>query len=601
LNKDNWVGDECPSYGDNIIFPDFFTKFGDAMCASPTDTECTRGGVVSMQNDGLDTAPFTAKAGAMTFPAYGTLNFDAEGTLSLGQTAVPRDVTWKDRGEASRDFRCAANWDVDGGENTAFTRPCFNDFVDFTNADPFLLEVTKNSFVFSVTDPLAHLLDPRQKMGTNIRMDINCPKPFGIDSGIEFCQALCHNTCEDLNPDRKAGLAKQLIDLKEDQGFLDQQMDVVNGQLSALVAPVEATGTVTFVTGIDTYEDAINMVANRIMNELNDYWGVDVTFTCGLAAGGVWGIDCEALAEIPSVKVGAYTFVQSGQRVFRDGLLSSVFGAIVDQMFIEEQNRVLLTLGQKQASTPFVSAQFDVPQRFISDLGSPIPVSDVTAALAARLGVKESDITNIDSYASTKPGFAGFSFTVFTSGNSLTSSSIASNILAASRTVPIFSVTLSNGLSTPLYNPVDKETASVARLSVVEVTLQNQALFDALPLNDTQTDDFATKVSAFLTANSVAGSSDIIRTVVFKDPEALVGNRRDTVPQVKLGFTVPSSSAILVNTGLADLFGSFVYSGVTSTTVGTTTFVSVDDLSKHVNAAALAQYVCLHDCTPCFD
>ena len=63
-------------------------------------------------------------------------------------------VTWKDRGEPSRNFKCAANWLVDGAGvllcihlsdqlmlpvNSLFQPPCAEDIVDLTSVWALLL------------------------------------------------------------------------------------------------------------------------------------------------------------------------------------------------------------------------------------------------------------------------------------------------------------------------------------------------------------------------------------------------------------------------------------------------------------------------------
>ena len=134
-----------PQFGDTVSFPDFVHVFGQANCESPSDTQCTRGTLLSLQGDKQEDGTydnFEFQAAAIVFPANGVISFDSDGEITLSQELVSSKATWKDRGDIHRDFQCADNWVVAGtSENPNFGQPCFNDFADFSVVRSFAWSV----------------------------------------------------------------------------------------------------------------------------------------------------------------------------------------------------------------------------------------------------------------------------------------------------------------------------------------------------------------------------------------------------------------------------------------------------------------------------
>ena len=106
------------------------STFGSEVCATLADpTTCAVGAVIDMQTS----TPITVQS--ITPPTNGIMKLAANGRLSLSsRIADPVDLSWKDRGEVSRDFQCAANWVVKGtNANPSFASPCYWDIVDFSS------------------------------------------------------------------------------------------------------------------------------------------------------------------------------------------------------------------------------------------------------------------------------------------------------------------------------------------------------------------------------------------------------------------------------------------------------------------------------------
>lgn len=110
----------------DVVFPSIMATFGSAACDSK-DKDCNVGAVIEVRME----KPILARSIAP--PANSKLVFTRNGRLVLGSsTTKPIRTTWKDRGEKSRDFQCAANWVLSGTTiNPEFKSPCSEDVVDF--------------------------------------------------------------------------------------------------------------------------------------------------------------------------------------------------------------------------------------------------------------------------------------------------------------------------------------------------------------------------------------------------------------------------------------------------------------------------------------
>jgi hypothetical protein len=127
---ENWVGDSVPSSTDDVSFPEIMSTFGSATCASLSDpTDCKIGTVIDISS----TPALSVRS--LKPPRNAKLVFASSGRMSFGsQTTAPAQVMWKDRGDVSRDFRCAANWVIAGSDqNPQFSSPSYLDIVDFSN------------------------------------------------------------------------------------------------------------------------------------------------------------------------------------------------------------------------------------------------------------------------------------------------------------------------------------------------------------------------------------------------------------------------------------------------------------------------------------
>lgn len=592
----NWETGVCPAFGDDVTFPDFVGSFNYETC-DPTDSACLFGSTVTF-NQNKDGTPYQAFMNSLEFPSTSILSFEDDGFISFSQTAVSSSLTWLDRGESSRDFMCAANWIVNGDlNNAAWATPCITDTIDLSSLNSTSTYISPLTFIQATTDPNGLLTNRHMVSGGElIRFDRICPQPFGTDSGLDWCYHYCINTCSMQNPNATAGIKQQLQNLETAQTDIQVYLDVSNNLIAQLDQLVPATGQVTFQPIGDAYDDVIVTVGARIQRELPAFWPGAITFSCYPATGGVRGVTCDVSAQIPQVQVGAYTIMQSTEYVFRAGLMNSVFDDIVQQMFFKEQSADNLANAIKTSSTPFVSAQLEVPYRFMSDLTlgftTPFPTSDVINALAARFNLNASSIGPITVYNSTRPGITSiFSFTVFTVNTTgITNAYLTSMMLAGNRTLPIFSVTLSSGVTTALYNPTVKETATKASLNVLRLLLVNQDLFNNVPLGNADFANFTTSLKNYLSSKGVGGVSDILQLQVFKDPTALASSRRAPTPTVVVAATVPATSSLLLNNNLASIVGQLTYGSSNSSSGGASAILSFDDLVKLATNSSLAQY-----------
>jgi hypothetical protein len=92
------------------------------------------------------------QAGALVLPTDVRIDFNVDGVMTFGAfdssisaaAGATSAVQWLDRGDISRDFQCAANWNllIDGNatSNPSFIAPCSQQDIDLTSVGDFQLD-----------------------------------------------------------------------------------------------------------------------------------------------------------------------------------------------------------------------------------------------------------------------------------------------------------------------------------------------------------------------------------------------------------------------------------------------------------------------------
>ena len=118
---------------------------------------------------------------------------------------------------------------------------------------------------------------------------------------------------------------------------------------------------------------------------------------------------------------------------------------------------------QVALNTSFLSVFLLVPTRFVTALGSPIPISTVTAAVASRTGIRAANISNIQTFPYNVAGVSVFGFNFVPPNSSVTSNSVALSLLSLYNGT-VFNVTISPSNIDLLYITSQGESAQIAQL-----------------------------------------------------------------------------------------------------------------------------------------
>jgi hypothetical protein len=146
----------------------------------------------------------------------------------------------------------------------------------------YMTYVPRNTFLSQLKLPAGTpiSLDPRQFSGSVPNFITGtCPKLYSDETGLEFCPALCVNSCPELNPVLKKAQAEQLSQAQNQLSAADTALNVTADAVEALNEHVEVTGLFTFSIPDSATLADIEEVRSRISTELPDSLELNFTIT----------------------------------------------------------------------------------------------------------------------------------------------------------------------------------------------------------------------------------------------------------------------------------------------------------------------------------
>jgi hypothetical protein len=136
--------------------------------------------------------------------------------------------------------------------------------------------VPRNTFLSQLKLPAGTPItsDTRQFSGFPLSFVTGtCPKLFSDETGLEFCPALCINTCPELNPVLLKAKAEQLAQAQNSLEAVETANDISEEAAGKLNEEVEVTGVLTFAIPDKATLDNIAAVHDRIETEFSSLLG----------------------------------------------------------------------------------------------------------------------------------------------------------------------------------------------------------------------------------------------------------------------------------------------------------------------------------------
>ena len=461
-------------------------------------------------------------------------------------------------------------------------------------AHTFMVDTPKNAYVAqaSYTSGASLPNDVSQFVGGPLSVvPSNCQDLFSSATGLQYCAALCINTCPELDP-TLGSVNATMRQINATNLYLASLANAINSAQSDLSVQTQleyVSGATTFVAPAGTTAASIAAAVNYIKTGIVPAFGNSMNATCTSTTS---SITCTFGAMIQYDVITSFSASQSPPYAWASGYLQQVLNPMVQLQFSQYAAQQALTaLNATLAANTLFSVTITVPQRFINVLGSPFPLSAFAQALSTSTGLPVANI--LDAWT-IRSGVAGAA-TIAVFGapyNGISSSAIQAALLSLS---PVFTVTLGNGQSVPIYiSGTDTVQPAVASLSVIEVVVQNSALYGSQPFNPSDAADFDNSVVSFLDGLSVQ-ASDLLGTKTLQQPGSTAG-RRAVSDAVILGLIVDAASTLLTALDFT-AFNGFLYDNTPSAYISSTavTVPKFEDLllalqlaSQKKNVAALS-------------
>ncbi len=126
----------------------------------------------------------------------------------------------------------------------------------------------------------SQLSDAHQFSGAGINTNTSaCPQLFGSEVGSKYCPALCISTCQSLNPDKKAAAAALVSQYSAELSLLNTALNASEVALTASLAQVSISGSVTFQLPSDTLASVIQTVLLKVQQDLPRLARFNISFS----------------------------------------------------------------------------------------------------------------------------------------------------------------------------------------------------------------------------------------------------------------------------------------------------------------------------------
>ena len=326
-----------------------------------------------------------------------------------------------------------------------------------------MIDKRSDMFVRSVTTPYGiPKADPYQHAGGSFNYNPKlCPDLFSASVGQQYCLAKCINTCPELDPtlgsvnatNREINATSLILD------SLDAAVTTEDWALGNETVLAYVSGSVTYAIPATTTIDAVNSVISFIKSTVVSSFGRNMNVTC---TGSQSALVCTFGAMIPSVTLPAFSVSTKAPYQFTPGLLFNLFNSIIQQKFsmIASQSQVNFLNATVNAANQAVVA-IKVPTRFISSLGSPLPMSAIALAVNKTSGLPIENVLDVWSMNSPTAGASIF-VVVYTPTAIITPAIVGSAFVDPFN---IFTVTVA-GVKNPIYiSSNDSISPSLASLS----------------------------------------------------------------------------------------------------------------------------------------
>ena len=134
-----------------------------------------------------------------------------------------------------------------------------------------MISVPRNTYISQLKVPVGSNLisDPRQFTGETFSyVPGTCPKGYSVEAGVEYCLALCVNSCPQLHPDALKGSSEQLAQAQNSLEAASDAVDLTAEGADVLNTPITVTGVRTFAIPDGALPSDIAAVGARIGLEL---------------------------------------------------------------------------------------------------------------------------------------------------------------------------------------------------------------------------------------------------------------------------------------------------------------------------------------------
>ena len=276
------------------------------------------------------------------------------------------------------------------------------------------------------------------------------------------------------------------------------------------------------------------------------------------------GFECSFKVTAPKVKLAGF-LVPDTKYALSAAAVYALYSPYVAALYSKYGDTLQLYDSQIQVKSTFAAVAYVIPYRFAMAVQNSLDVSLVVHALATRLGVGSTDVFGLTFLQNPTVPTSGYMlFNVLTNK---AASTINSLMLAA----PVFSVVL-HGTKTPIV--AGSEVFAVANLDAIEVLVENEPLYAALPFDAAGAAAFQAAMFSYLARPNVIGAAanQIINMVVSQTQ--LNVRRRTSFNYVALTFLISSDSALNARIR-ASTFSSFVYDDQTTSPYSQTNFLTL--------------------------
>ena len=202
-NAANWENRTMPSAGSIAVFPESIKTFGSDTCTGTT--HCEKGALISVK-PAVGSSQLFISLSQLAVPSTGGLFLGSGVTISFEEPAEGQELTtatWADTTDIQgTDFLCADNWLISGTtENLFFQVPCYFDTVVFDGHHGYMVDIANNVFVNNMSLTNGATFNPFEFTGSMYNTNPSmCPDLYSDAVGLQYCQALCINTCPLLDP-----------------------------------------------------------------------------------------------------------------------------------------------------------------------------------------------------------------------------------------------------------------------------------------------------------------------------------------------------------------------------------------------------------------